>query len=136
MKFLRQNIWAITLVIFVILSEIMTVLPFLNWTHTVVDDYAYTAGEMLYYFVTQFGYVSFLPSLILYLKEEKINSKLIYLGLLAWNGWEMLQEINMLFKFDIGILSKVDVFGNDILQIICIIFIVSLTFYAHKKWNA
>lgn len=135
MKFLRQNIWAILFVIFVILSEIMTVLPFLKVAHTTVDDYTYTTGEMLYYFINQLGYVSFLPSFIFYIREKNINTKLIYLGLVAWNGWEMLQEINILFKLQIGILQKVGVFGNDILQICFIIFIVLFGYHAHKKWS-
>lgn len=134
MKFIKQNYKAILLVLFAIVSEAI-VLPFSNMSHSVVDGYQYSYGDMLYYFFNQLGYVSLLPSIYLYRKEDNINSKGIYLGLVLWNTWEMLQEINMLFKFDIGILSKVGVFGNDILQIICIIFIVSLTFYAHKKWN-
>lgn len=126
-KFIKNNWQALLMVAFVIISEVIIKL-FPNEHHSV-----YTWGMMLYYFFAKVGYISFIPSIFLYQKEKNIDSKGIYLGLVIWNVLEVLQEINGLLKLNIQFLIKTQSTQSDILQIILIIFVVTLTYIGFKK---
>ena len=131
MKFIINNFKALLLVIFVIVTEVIS--GNFCTVHSIIDGYSYTHGEMLYYFFNQFGYISFLPSIFIYLNEKNIDSKGIYLGLVIWNIIEVLQELNMLFELNITYLYKVCSPKSDYMQIIFITFTVILTYIAYRK---
>ena len=134
MKFVRENIKALLLVLFACVSEVIVKL-FANFEHSIIDGYLYSYGEILYYFFSQVGYVSFFPALFLYKSCKNIHSRGIYLGLVVWNVIEVIQEINLLLKLNIEWLNKGDSLNCDIMQILFIIFIVVLTYYTHLKWS-
>lgn len=121
--------------IFVLIANLSELSYFIKKPWLEVDGYVYKLGEILYYNINQLGYLSLLPSLILYKKSKNIESKGLYLGLIVWNCFEMLQEINLLFKLDIKELLKNDMLSVTILQIIFINFTILLTYYGYKKWR-
>lgn len=131
--FFKNTYKAIIMVAFVIISEV--IINMCKCEHSKIDDYTYTYGEILYYFINQIGYISFLPSIFLYQASKNINEKGIYLGLVLWNVIEVLQEINVLFRLNVDFFNKSDSQMSDIMQILFIIFTVLLTHYGYRRWH-
>ncbi len=129
--FLRNNWKPLLLVTFVIISEV-TVKAFKS-EHSIINNYAHTWGDILYYLFAQVGYISFLPSLFLFKLTINKESQGIYLGLVVWNVYEVIQELNTVFKLNISFLDKAHWMQGDVLQIIFIIFTVILMYHGHKK---
>lgn len=126
---------ALILVLLVNLSELAYLPYFQKIDWMLHDGYMYSLGDILYSFINQIGYISLLPSIALYIVSNKKETKGIYLGLVLWNVFEMLQEFDMLLKLNINGLLKIDVQTATVLQIIFINFTVCLMFYGYKKWN-
>lgn len=135
MKFIKENIKAIILILLVMISESIY-LPFCDSVHHYTGDEMISWGDVLYYFISQFGYLTFFPSVILYLKEKNIDSKALYLGLVFYNLTEVAQEANILFKWNVDFLNKLTYCLSDELQIIFIIFTIVFTYIGYKRWHS
>lgn len=134
MRFIKENIWPLVFVIFACLSELSYIGLFsFEWDN--IEGVSYSLGNFLYYFFNQVGYISLLPCILMYKQSVNQDSKGLYLGLIVWNCYEVIQEFNALFKLDIKFLSKINNMGNTWLQIFFILLVVFLTYQAHKKWR-
>jgi len=125
---------ALMLVLFLNISE-LTYLPFVQIDWLFVKGYTYTLGDILYSFFNQFGYTSLLPAIILFRSTKNIHSKGIYLGILVWNVFEMLQECDMLFRWDSNFLCKISNHSATVMQLIFINVTILLMYYGNKKWS-
>lgn len=131
-EFIRKNRIALLLVLAANMSE-LTYFIKIPWLK--INEAWYTLGELLYYLVCQLGYINFLPSLILYKLTKNKDSKGIYLGLVVWNCFELLQELNLVLRLNIPYILKNNMLNATVLQIIFINFTVILMYYGNKKWS-
>ena len=134
-KYIFDNALPLTLVLFACLSELCYVDILSNKEWYNIEGVSYNLGDFLYSFLNQIGYISLIPVIALYRIEKDNDRKGLYLGLIVWNCYEVIQEFNALFKLDIKFLSKINNMGNTWLQILFILLVVFLTYQAHKKWR-
>ena len=132
--FISKNPMASMFILIVNLSE-LTYLPLFDVEWFNINGHSYILSDILYYNICQIGYISFLPSIILYKTTKNIDSKGLYLGLVIWNFIELLQELNMTLKFPVNLLSKFEMNEITIMQIIFINFTIVFTYIAFMKWN-
>ena len=125
---------ALVLVLFLNISE-LTYLPFVQIDWIIFKGYTYSLGDILYSFFNQLGYTSLVPAIILFKATKNNQSRGIYLGIVIWNCFEMLQEFDMLFLWDSNFLCKISNHSATVLQLIFINSIILLMYYGHKKWS-
>ena len=111
MKFLKDNILILILVFTTLLSEVFHLLfvgiPFNDNVNL---------DAPIYYIVSQFGLVTFIPSIVIFIliDKKKISSRAIAFGLIIWNVKEMYDECcylakinNNVLNFDLGLCGQI-----------------------------
>lgn len=130
MKFLKNNIEVLILVLLTIGSECF---------HLLFVDIPFNENVNLdspiYYLVSQFGQLTLIPSIIIFLMIPKINksSKGIAFGLVLWNLKEMRDEICYIFKINNDVLI---IDGGWFVQMSLLITIVLLSWYGFTRWKS
>lgn len=110
-------------------------MPFCNITHSIHERYILSWGDVLYNFVDQAGFMGMIPTIVIYKKCKDIESKGIYLGLVFWNTWEVLQEFNVMLKFNLVVFDKLDPMQTDIMQVVFMNALIFFTYKGSKKWS-
>ncbi len=129
MNFLKNNWKVLILVILTISSESF---------HLLFVDIPFNENVNLdspiYYIVSQFGQLTLIPSIIIFLMIPKENrsSKGIALALVLWNLKEMRDEICYIFKINNDVLI---IDGEWYIQISLLISIVLLSWLGFTKWK-
>ena len=100
MKFLKNNWEVLILVLLAIMAEYFHLL-FVNIPFNDVVN----LNAPVYYLVSQFGLLTFIPSLILFrwCPKEKRASKAILLGLVLWNLKEVMDELFYILKINYNV---------------------------------
>lgn len=134
--FWKKHKWACVFILFLIVSE-CTYMPFwpfnLPWLE--YKNRTYTLGSMLYHLNNQVGYVSLLPAILLFKSSKGTTLKGLYLGVIAWNCFETLQDLSYVLKIEIGFLEKSENHKVTIAQIVFIVLIFTLSYHGFKKWR-
>lgn len=128
MKFLKQNNYAIILILLLLLNEV---------GHLAFKDVPFNSKVNLdapiYYFTLSIR--NLFTSVVIYflIPKEKYSTKCIILGVIAWNLIELYQEFCYIMK-----INKVVLLINDGLwgQITFIITIVGVSFYGYSKYKS
>lgn len=97
-----------------------------------------TWGDVAYHGVIKLGYLSLIPSIILYFKEKNETAKTLYLGLILWNIKEILDRIYYVAENKLEIINQNLFFSisyNDIgfmfqvLNIILVLIFVTIAYF-------
>ncbi len=128
MNFLKNNWEVLILVILTIMSEVFHLL-FVN-----VPFYreGYNLDTPIYYLVSQFGLLTFVPSIIIFwlIPKSKTASSLIAFGLILWNITEMGDEISYITG------NGLEVFETNWGQFSMLCMIVFWGWLGYMKWKS
>jgi len=131
--FWHKNKWAIIMVLLLITTE-LCYLPILDSVVLLEKDNI-TLGDALYYINVHIGHVGIVPLIVFYKQTKSIESKSLYMSMMLWVAFELLQQCNILFNWDLQILNMYALNVSDRLQIIMSILVVFLTYLGHRKWS-
>ena len=129
----KVNILAICIAVLFVITE-LCYMPVFDKVVLITKDNI-TLGDALYYISLHIGHAGLIPLIILYRQTKSIESKTIYMNLMAWVVFELFQQCNILFSCDLEVLNMYALAVSDRMQIIICIFVVILTYLGHRKWN-
>ena len=133
LTFLKHTWPAVVMVFFAIANEFV-----MGWLDMPFKEVV-TYGDVSYHFVIKVGYLSLLPSIILYFKEENKDAKIIYLGLIFWNIKEIIDRLHYVAENKICFINESLFFSiskNDvgfIFQVFNITLVVLFSILTYKK---
>ncbi len=131
MRFLQGNWEALILVFLTMMSEVFHLL-FVNvpfW------DEGINLDAPLYFFVSQFGLLNFVPSIIIFtlINPKRRASRGIMFGLILWNVKEVMDEIFYMAGTNLNVFETNSSFWG---QIMLISTIVGLSYFGFTKWKS
>lgn len=129
-KFLSNN-WKVLILFILIMASESLHLLFVN----IPFNENVNLDSPIYYLVSQFGQLTLIPSIIIFLMISKENraSKGIAFGLILWNLKEMRDEICYIFKINNDVLI---IDGGWVVQMSLLISIVLLSWFGFTKWKS
>lgn len=91
----------------------------------------------VYYLIAQFGLVTFIPSIYIFILTPSVNksSRCIGAGVILWNLKEVTEEIFYILKWNNEIFNPLDVNASMYGQIGFILAVVILGYFAYKRWK-
>jgi len=129
MKFLKDNIIAIVLLVLTVSSEIFHLL-----FEGIKFDENVNFDSPVYYLINQFGALNFIPSVVVFFLISKENkaSRLIIFGLIIWNIKELIDELSYICKINNNVFELNNSFCG---QITFISVIALLAGIGYARWR-
>ena len=135
MKWFKSNIMALCIALLLVATELCYLPIFDDVILIAQDGIVYKLSDALYYINVHIGNAGLIPLIILYRQTKSIESKTIYMNLMAWVVFELFQQCNILFSWNLEVLNMYALSVSDRMQIIMCILVVILTYLGHRKWS-